>query len=428
MGSSTKRKQKSAAYRYSYSRLALNYYMCYESMCENHKLPAEAGNRMEEFNGLLRGFLEGNFELEALDRLRNQVIHTMEILTAYTDCFQIYEYILNRVERRFLEKTPIGLSVNEFASMLAERLTESGDSVLVNQRIQELMGQLPIRFTKRKFYSLVLERTSVYAGAGKKDLKDLFYMLRTSAMVELPEDMESCHPELFALLDTLRTVDYHTLDRRQYENCAACIVAARERLNLETGIYILLAELINDLYVLCLTSETALKDGAEEQVFRTIVSGIQEQFATGSQEPPGEEITKLLERLEGVQEAAMERLSFEEEETEADLIKIEKLLSGSLFVSLDGGQEEEEPADSRWIEEKSREFCQELEELFSHMQKPVIRAIMAKILSFLPNVFRSEQELADYISGSLESCTDMAEREACMELLKWELVDEDALV
>ena len=57
-----------------------------------------------------------------------------------------------------------------------------------------------------------------------------------------------------------------------------------------------------------------------------------------------------------------------------------------------------------------------------------MRAVMAKILSALPNIFTNAQELEDYIKNSLESCTDVTERETSMELLSGELLDEDALV
>ena len=54
--------------------------------------------------------------------------------------------------------------------------------------------------------------------------------------------------------------------------------------------------------------------------------------------------------------------------------------------------------------------------------------MMAKMFSYLPVVFRSMQELETYIRDSLESCTDLAEQEACMEILTWEMMEEDALV
>lgn len=122
MGTHAKRKQMTWAYRYSSSRLALNYYAFYESLYENPSADPKVLARYEAFHPLLQGFLNGTIDLEALDSLRNQVIHDMEILTAYVDCFQIYEYVLNRMERRFLEADSVTMSIDEFASRITEVL------------------------------------------------------------------------------------------------------------------------------------------------------------------------------------------------------------------------------------------------------------------------------------------------------------------
>lgn len=124
----------------------------------------------------------------------------------------------------------------------------------------------------------------------------------------------------------------------------------------------------------------------------------------------------------------MEQLMPDEGETDPVLLKIARLTSGSSFASLTEPSPSCGAADRRWIETKGEEFCQELTKAFEGMPKPVVRAVMAKILSCLPVVFGSFEELREYIEGSLEGCSDFAEREACMEILSWELMDEDALV
>lgn len=40
--------------------------------------------------------------MPGLENLRQKAMKEMEIITAYTDCFQVYEHVLNRVEQRFL--------------------------------------------------------------------------------------------------------------------------------------------------------------------------------------------------------------------------------------------------------------------------------------------------------------------------------------
>lgn len=428
MENHTKRKQMSAAYRFSFSRMALNYYTFYETFYENASVPARIKTAAGQFNQLLKEYLNGGGSLQQLDQLRNQIISAMEVITAYTDCFQIYEYVLNRIERRFTEGEKITQSVEEFSASLTNVLMQSDDAVIMNSQIQEVMGQLPIRLTKQKFYSMMMERLTIYAGAGKSSLEDLLYMLRTSSMVKLPENMKEEQEELYELLEKLRHTDYKNMDKDQYQNCCDCIFLASERLNQEAGLYLMVQDLINDLYVLFMTCKEALIDGTEDQAVRTILQGILSQFEANDGRTLDDEITEQLEKLEGVQETSMERFMAFDDSEDAELKVLGKLLSDSSFVRLDEEETDEEPADRQWIEEKGWQFCEELTSLFEGMPKPVVRAVMAKILSYLPAAFRTSQELEAYIRQSLETCTDTAEREACMELLKRELMDTDALV
>ena len=111
-----------------------------------------------------------------------------------------------------------------------------------------------------------------------------------------------------------------------------------------------------------------------------------------------DEITEMLSKLEGIQESAFGSFlqsGDQEQEKDPVMVKIDLLLSGSSFVSLEIEKGQEEPADRKWIEKQGEAFCGRLE---------------------------------DYIKNSLESCTDVTERETSMELLSGELLDEDALV
>lgn len=428
MDNRTKRRQMSMAYRSSFTRLGLNYYTIYESVYDQSSVSEKVTGILEEFHHILGEFLEGKGERSSLENLRERLIHDMNILTAYTDCFQIYEYVLNRVERRFVKGKSIPWSVEEFSTALLEVLSRSEDSTVMNSRIQEIMGQLPIRYTKQKFYSMLLERLTVYAGAEKESLEDVLYMLRTSAMVSLPKGMEEQWPGLYGILEKLRYMDYRNLDKEQYWEAMDRINDASKKLNVESGLYLLAADLVNDLYVLFLTRDSAVVDSAEKDLFFSLAGDIRECFAKHDGQPLPEQCKEYLEKLEGIQEYVMEQFMTDAGEDDPILSKIVKLTSGSSFASLEETVRKEEPADRKWIEKKGEEFCQELTKTFEGMPKSVVRAIMAKILSYLPVVFRSSGELEEYIRGSLEGCTDLAEREACMELLSWELMDEDALV
>lgn len=121
-----------------------------------------------------------------------------------------------------------------------------------------------------------------------------------------------------------------------------------------------------------------------------------------------DEITEMLFKLEGIQESAFGSFlqsGDQEQEKDPVMVKIDLLLSGSSFVSLEIEEGQEEPADRKWIEKQGEAFCGRLDGTLKALSKPVMRAVMAKILSALPNVFTNARELEDYIKNSLESCT-----------------------
>lgn len=153
------KRQLSAACHYSYTRLALNYYMYYETSLEESLLD----NRLEPlntaFHGLLRGFLDGTCAEDALWGLRSQVMAEMETATAYTDAFQAYEYVLNRLEGRFAPQ-PVGTMGGEdhdeaMTGRIMAYITDARDAMTVNERIRSVLGQLPVRLTRNRFFSLV---------------------------------------------------------------------------------------------------------------------------------------------------------------------------------------------------------------------------------------------------------------------------------
>lgn len=437
METHTIKKQLSAAYRYSYSRMALNYYTFYESMSEQEALPADLTEFAGEYHQILQAFLNGESQLDRLDALRRRVMAAMEVLTAYTDCFQIYEYVLNRMERKFEDGLKVDTDLEDFINRLMEYLVSSEDSVIMNERIQQVIGQLPVRYTRQKFYELLRDGLSVYRGSEKKSLDDMMYILRTDSMAKLPEDMERGHEDLYEILKLLQKADYLHMEKNEYQVNIDRIIYVSDKLYEETGNYMLLQELINDLYILHLTAPSAMIELSERQTMETIVTGVLNQFLEGNTSMIDDEVTNLLCELEGTQESAMERyLSYPAppedtgDESLLPLYMTDLLLAGSPFVSLDRTVDESltGEVDQPWLDQKVGELCQELDDVFAGTSKPVVRAIMAKLLSALPVVFGTVEELKVYIMRSLESCSDPAERETTMELLNQEMVNGDALV
>ncbi len=414
----------SSAYRCAFSRLALNYYTFCEMMLESPAARDDIRAREEEFGQLLDGFLSGEDRTAEVDALRGRTVKEMEALTSYADCYTIYEYVLNRLERRFVELEAPRETPEEFAAKVVERLRASEDAVILDSCLRSVVAQLPIRYTRQKFYGLVMDRLTTYIGADKSGIEGLLYMLRTSAMVDLPEGRAEQYPELEAAYLALRDADYRNMDRDGYENCRFRLDRAVRAYQDKADVKILFESLLNDLYVLFLSRNEAMIDVWENDMFRHVAAGVREHFQRDGLTDIDEALTESLKDLEGIQESAMERIQFKEDETDADLKKMEILMSASEFAPLEEKAAGSEPADREWVEEKSRQFCEALEASFQGMPKAVMRAVMAGVLAQLPMTFQSVNELEEYVRESLLACTDYAEREACMELLARELLEE----
>ncbi len=437
------KKKLGAAARYSYSRLALNYYMYFEQEADR----ADGGSPFarlfrKQFQALLRDFLNGEAAAAPLNDLRKKTTHEMEIVTAYTDCFQVYEHVLNRLEYKFLPEKTAGIPEEDdqaMASEIIQFLISSKDSAVMNNRIQMVIEQLPIRFTKAKFFSLVQSGLSVYKGSQKSSLDAILYLLRTGAMIQLPDGMEKDRQELWDILQQFRKADYRNLTPETYRNLSAGLQVASERLLDESGELMFAMDLINDLYVLLLSRNDGMMEGKEEQGFVRTLDTVWNKLEAGEFAAADEDIDSLLKDLEGKQERYFEkwlRLELprqagdndEEKELFERLKIVDRLLSGSSFIELQEEEKEDPAVDDAMLEEEEKILFSQLEELWNGMSRSVVRGIMARILSSLPVFFNSIEEVEEYVQNSLAACTDIDEKMVSMELIRNIMVDENEII
>lgn len=429
MEARTRKKRMSAAYRYCFSGMVLQLWLyCEERLDGLEDLSDEDAAAGQEFIEIIGEFLEREHEERAFERLkelRNRIIGRVEILTAFSDCYQIYEYVLNRVERRFVDLEDSRYTPRKLAESLADILYVTGGPVQRNGWLRELLIQLPVRFTRKKFYAMITERLNHYVGLNKGSVEKYLYMLKSSVMLGMPEDMDK-EEQLFLHLTSLRQTDYRNLDREDFEKCRRCLAEGSRILTAKTDYYMSLQQMINDLYVVFLTDGQKMVDAVEDMHFRKITQRILEALKREDREMFQKD--GILMQMEGIQEGVTDLVMAGSPEGDEVLEQVDRLVSGSLFMPVKPEAVCEEKADRQWIDFEARKFCQELDGLFAGTQKCVGRAVMAKVISSLPIAFRDQQEVEDYICASLESCTDFAEREASMELLERELKEQQRLI
>lgn len=142
-------------------RLAMNYYTFAEIYSDfDFAKKTAVDPYINEIQQIINDvILLDTLSLDAVDRidaLRNRIIAKMEILTAYTDIFQIYEYVLNRVEYRFSESEFGDEYYNDrFEKDIYRYITGDKDNTVINMKLSQIVGQVPMRLSKNKFYDML---------------------------------------------------------------------------------------------------------------------------------------------------------------------------------------------------------------------------------------------------------------------------------
>lgn len=423
------KKTASMAYGYAMVRLALNLFLYFE------ELPAEyeegMGHQREldaRFMELLGWYLDGEYDriLEELDEFRRQIRQEMETVVAYSDAFQIYEYVWKRLERRFdKDIPPLEMDEEALVGRLMHYLSQAGDAAVMNQRVQEILQQLPVRYTRQKYFGIVHDALTTYVDGDHAGLEEIMYLLRSGSMIEYSRRKGHGYESLDRRMEQLKGISFKELTGEGYQSARQETMEAGEMLTALLEYCSNLGEMANDLYILCLAGPEAVRDAAKERAVHEILSGIRTLYEQNSRKIP-EELFAYLPELEGIQEEYYERyqqLSFrqeeasEEDETDRLAARVELLMSSSIFFEMEGEQKRGSVTREE-MEAEAAAFFADLKSTFASCQKPVMRAIMAITLSYLPIHFQSAGELQNHIRNSLSCCTDSAEKETCMKLLQ----------
>lgn len=436
---------------YAAIRLSMHYYSFYEAYCdEEDTWGVGAKADAKKLNDIIRDHLlkgqsgkEREKAILEVDGLRKEISKRMNILTAYTDIFQTYEYVLNRLEYRF-KPTVEAVDDIEFSKEILRYIFDSTDNYVINEKIREIVGQLPIRMTKQKYFDLLQESIDSYLGADQSALDTYLYLLRTSAMLYREEGMEESYPELVNRLKQLKKIDYKSITKKDYDKVTVLLQDVTRILEADTLAYFSLQEITNEVYamLLCSTYQGMLEDENEAEVKTAIniLSAVNELFVQGDKTEPKEELMDQFTELEGIQEelsydlALLEDALYEAAHTHKDLVKgmmldqflqilllSQKLLSGSLFIDLE--EQEETVVDEEIVEREKKSLVEELTMLFEEQDKMVSRAIIANTLNKMPVFFKNHTEVMNYVRYSLERCSDAFEKAACVEIINTLMAD-----
>lgn len=429
-------------YEYSLIHFLLNYYTVKEVETDTSAISSDETLKsvMNEVSEIVdHTILAENMDeapdvsVTKLDALRNTLTDKMTVLTAYTDSLQLYEYLLNRIEYGLTDEV-YDVDAVSLAAKVFRYLFKDNDKMVINSKIQLVTSQLPVRMTKQRFYEYLSDTLNIYNGSECSSLDEFVERLKTTVLLEKPEGYGTDYSEIAKMIHTLETVDFKSLKLSDYRVIMEQFSLTTGRLTELVSNYLLVMELINNLYaaVLMLPYEKSEKESVSLCIH--MIEGIRDSFMDDRGIPAF--VNDELTQIEGVQESIGEDMiqyeavlpeiiqahkdlmeSMLVDKLYGCLLLTTKLLSNSLFISLEEQKENDSIADSDYIAKKKDELVLLLSDYFSTHQKEMNRAVMAALFSNMPVLFNSQEEVKQYIEYSLSHCNNSSELMACGKIL-----------
>lgn len=431
-------------YTYSALQFTINYYNYFE-MTTKLEIP-EVDAKLVLINNIVQETLLTSFDgqkreeaIIKVDAIRNDVIGTMQELTELADEFSIMEYVINRVEKKF-DKELVDIDNDAVMKDLMQRIFADNDQLLINTRIRSMLSQLPVRISKNKFFDMLRDSLSIYEGSDKSSVSDYLYMILCASGLLSSEKEKKDHKnpviqELNRQLKFLKELDMTMIKEEELRNAQDILTLAVEKIQNTTDRCYSLQEVINAFYSLLLNQPYASTEAQDQaKPLKEIVIATSQAIKEGKKDCLGDEIVDMFEYTEGKLEQYIQYLSKDEsilermEQSNQEMItsfmlsnqlsslSLSKNLTGnSVFIDLHG-KADKGKADKVFLNQKYEELIIAFTKALGSKNKLHNRAIIAAALREMPVLFRSMNEVRDYIKTSLLGCHDIVEKLASVEL------------
>ncbi|MBO5353812.1 MAG: hypothetical protein J6A77_11000 [Lachnospiraceae bacterium] len=420
----------------SYYNMDMELSMLLESKAEGRIKPGKTTKELEEtLYNIIRRTLLAPFAPEAyeeavkeLAELREKVIAKMDILTAYTDLFILYEYVMNRLEAVFeVQELLVPMDNDAVAKEILQWIFSEEEPALVNQHIKEMLSCLPVRMTKGKFLELVENAFSIYEKSDDQGVEMFDYMLRSAAGLYTPKGMAKSYSKLDKVKKLFESRPLNELTREEYEERKAALKGGTDYIRNTTECLGAVQAIANALMTVLLTKQYftlgAEKAGRRpEDITRQLLSGeaadteqlfagIETEMETVSEEIMGLEPMLLLAKETMEKQIGELMLSAVYQR----LLMVQRLNSGSAYASL---TEESAEQEEGYLKKVKEAFLLDIRAALEEGSRIRNRAMMAAVLRELPVFFNNHTEVMNYVRNSLDGCRDEMEKKISVELLR----------
>lgn len=420
----------------SYYNMDMELSMLLESKEEGLIKPGRTVKELEETlyaiirKTLLAPFAPEVYEesIQELIALRERVISRMDILTAYTDLFILYEYVMNRLEIVFEEVEVSGSMNNDaVAKEILQWIFSEEEPALVNEHIKEMLSCLPIRMTKGKFLELVENAFSIYEEADCQSVDMFDYMLRSASGLYTPKGMAKSYTKLDKVKKLFESKSLTELTKEEYEERKATLKEGSDYIRNATECLGAVQAVANALLTVLFTkqyftlsAEQASKRpqditekllSGETVDTERLFAGIENEMETISDEITGLESSLLhvKENMEKQIEGLMLSVVYQR------LLTVQRLNSSSTYASLTENAAKEQDG---YLKKVKEAFLIDIRAALENGSKIRNRAVMAAVLRELPVFFNNHTEVMNYVRNALEGCRDEKEKKISLDLLR----------
>ena len=362
-----------------------------------------------------------------LSELRDRMIARMEMLTAYTDLFILYEYVMNRLEAVFEETETEVMDTDAVAREILQWIFSETEPATTNSRIKMMLSCLPVRMTKAKFLELVENAFSVYETSDASSVATFDYMLRSAAGMYAPKGMARTYGKLDKVKKLFEEKSLSDLTTEEYAERKEALEKGTEYILNATECLSALQATANALLTVLLTRQyftlSAEKEaGRPMEILVSMIEGGEvhaEALFEGIEmdmERLSEEVTVLEPLMNLVSESMTGQIEGLMLSTVYHRILVaQRLNSGSAYASLTEETEKEKKVSFAKVKQAFLEDIKEVLETGSRVRN---RAVMAEVLKELPVYFNNHTEVMNYVRNSLDSCRDEGEKKICVDLLR----------
>lgn len=425
-------------YEISAIRLTYNYYTFYEMLAENgNNLSKDNKETLDLVNEIVNAIFEGTIGekyeeyINKIDSKRKEIISNMDNVFNNSSAASVVEFAINRIEHRFDNKY-IEINDEDVVQSVMQYILSDKETVVINDKIKIILGQLPVRMTKSKLYSWISNSLTLYKGSDKSSLDAFIDTIRTSAALKEIDDNS---------ISELLSVDYTDVSKEDFNIYNTTFKTCVDNINAASFDYQDIMGIVNDCYEMLISHAFVLQESDIIKKCGEVITKVSKESIEDS------ELDELM-KLEGEQERLMmelislENVLFDVNEIGSNMIDALVLASAkkcantcyllnstSAFADLssnDNADKKEEMADDDYIAMEEEKLLAELSDKLSQTKGLIRRGIMASILGILPIQFKNTNEIMEYVSNSLVSCRDLAEKTAFIEIFNSFSMSEEA--